>query len=89
MTLLERLRQRVKPIRQRLHERAGNDLHESYDSLLTEAALRIEALESALAELVHTKDEARKAEFGGPGDLASLMSKHAIAWQAARRAMEK
>lgn len=40
--LVARLRQRVKPLRQRMQENLGRDLHDSYDTLLTEAINAIE-----------------------------------------------
>jgi hypothetical protein len=43
MTLQERLRQRAKPIRERLSAPTATDLREPYDSMLTEAADRIDA----------------------------------------------
>lgn len=64
--------------------------------LYTEAALRVEALESALAELVACKDLQETRERGGRdmstkqyAELsAEWLRRQPLAWQAARRLVE-
>ena len=58
--LIERLRQRAKPIRDRLRYGVGNDLRESYDLMITEAADAIERLEHEAVAYDVTIDNLKK-----------------------------
>jgi hypothetical protein len=50
-TLQTRLRQRAKPIRERLSAPTATDLREPYDSMLTEAADLLDAKDAEIAKL--------------------------------------
>jgi hypothetical protein len=56
--IVKRLRQRAKPLRQRIKEKVGDDLRESYDHMILEAADTIESLRAELAAL--RKDAAKQ-----------------------------